>query len=362
MRLPGALEHFIAEAYQPRPRDLAIFRLLFAIVALVMIPGRYAWVGQMPDSFFNPPLGFTYFFFSSLPPAWFFSALDAGIVISLVYLLAGRCVTLATLVYTACVIVGNAWAYSFGKIDHDILMALTPLALVAAGWDGRRAVRAWPMALFALIIALAMLTASLQKVLTGWLDPSTAATLGHLIRNRIALEKEIPAVTLLAIDRLPAIGWEFLDYSTVTLEAAFLFALPNRRAFKVICSIACLFHFGIGVVMGLIFAFNLLAYGAFVDWDAVMARLSLRDRVRSLQHWLRRRSHVELLVAAACFAIATITWGNPLDLAIRPLVSGGLPSILVWFAGIGAATSLASQLFERVRPVALTPAARRRLT
>ena len=70
------------------------------------------------------------------------------------------------------------------KIDHDVLLLLTPVFLVAAGWDGRRDVREWPLSLFALTIALAMLTASF--------DLSSSATLAHLVRNRIALEKPIP--------------------------------------------------------------------------------------------------------------------------------------------------------------------------
>jgi hypothetical protein len=104
---------------------------------------------------------------------------DTVLITATVFLIAGRHVTVASIAITGALLTGNTWAYSFGKIDHDILLVLLPAFMAAAGWQGTGPTRARPMASYALVVALAMATGAWQKLASGWLDPSASAVLGH---------------------------------------------------------------------------------------------------------------------------------------------------------------------------------------
>jgi hypothetical protein len=342
MNLHARWHRFAFEEFTATPESLSLFRLFLATLLLSQGP-RYTWISQFPDSFFNPPPGFTYFFFTGFPPQWFFRALDVTILVALVFLIAGRHVMLASVLVTGALLAGNAWAYSFGKIDHDILQVLTPAFLAVAGWDGRSPVRRWPLALFAVVIGLAMLTAAAPKVATGWLDTGTHAVFGHAIFLAVFNEHQ-PPVWKFAIGTLPPFAWEAMDYSTVLLEASFIIAVVRRRTFLAICAIACLFHLGVVLLMHITFLANVVAYAAFVAWDKVMIRLGVMNPIRRLQEWLSGRSTVQLLIAAAIFVLITIGWRNPLGALLSAIAPGGVGVTIIWVAALSAIVFLLSEL------------------
>ncbi len=335
---------FVFKEYESTPESLAIFRLLYATLALVVWVPRYTWVAQFPDSFFDPPPGLTYLFFSGFPPPWFFTLLDIAICVALVFLLAGRRVMSASIFLAGCLLVGNSWAYSFGKIDHDILLVLAPLFLALAHWDGRMPVRSWPLALFAVVIGLAMFTAAVPKVMTGWLETSSSAVFGHAVNNAIFNDRQTPAWQF-AIRTFPPIAWELMDYSTVLLEGCFVLTVARRRTFRTACAVAALFHFGVAMLMRIMFLPNLVAYAAFVKWDGVMVRLGLMRPVRRLQQWLGRRSDLQLVTTAGALALIALTWRNPLGVLTTAVVPGGSVAVgVTWIAAVSAAVFLFSEL------------------
>ena len=344
MTLGAQWDRFVWKEYESTPESLAIFRLLYATLALVVFVPRYTWVAQFPDSFFDPPPGLTYLFFSGFPPQWFFTLLDSVICVALIFLLAGRRVMCASLFLTGCLIIGNSWAYSFGKIDHDILLVLAPLFLALAHWDGRRPVRSRPLALFAVMIGVAMLTAAVPKVTTGWLETSSSAVFGHAVSNAIFNERQTPAWQF-AVRTFPSVVWELMDYSTVLLEGCFILTVVRRRTFRTACAIATLFHFGVAMLMQIMFLPNLVAYAAFVKWDGVMERLGVLRPVRGLQRWLGGLGDVFLLTAAGALAFIAITWGNPFAMLLSIVVPGGNIAVVVtWIAALSAAVFLFSEL------------------
>jgi hypothetical protein len=341
MMVRDASHRFVFAEYNATPESLSIFRLLFALLFLALFVPNKQWIAQFPDSFFNPPPGLTYFFVTGFPPQWFFVALNVIEIVAAVYLLAGRHVMPASLLVTGCLLIGNAWAYSFGKIDHDILMVIVPIFLVAAGWDGRSTVRAWPLALFALVIALAMFTAAWQKAVTGWLDPTRSEVFGYALTNAIFLESRNTISWRLAVRTVPDAVWEMMDYATVLLEASFVVAVYRRRAFRALCALACLFHLGVTLMMRILFVPNLIAYAAFVRWDVMATRLKVRDALAHMQRWLAGRTDLQLLTAAAALSAIDLSWGNPMSV----LLAWARPGIaLSWIAAIGAFIFLISQL------------------
>jgi hypothetical protein len=342
MNLRAWWHQFAFEEFTTSRESLSLFRLLFATLLLSQGP-RYRWISQFPDSFFNPPPGLTYFFFTGFPSRWFFTTLDVTIIVATVFLVAGRHVTVASMLVTGALLVGNSWAYSFGKIDHDILLVLTPAFLAMANWDGRSPVRPWALALFAVVIALAMLTAAVPKIMTGWLDTSTHAVFGHAVYNAIFNARHTPAWEF-AMRTLPPFAWELMDYSTVLLELSFIVAVARRRTFLAICAVACLFHFGVAMIMRIVFLTNVVAYAAFVAWDKIMLRIGVMHSVRRFQEWLARRSTVQLLTAGATFALITVAWRNPLGALLRAIAPGGIGMTIVSIAALSAIVFLFSEL------------------
>src|SRR5688572_10454176 len=129
-------------------------RQLFAIGLLVAFWPQWLWVSGVASSFYQPQLGLASLF-SAPPGQWFFVLLNAIGIIATVGLLFGRGVTAASVGLPIVLWVGNSFEYSFGKIDHDILLLVTPIVGALMGWGGQRSNRrSWPLALFALAIGI----------------------------------------------------------------------------------------------------------------------------------------------------------------------------------------------------------------
>jgi predicted DCC family thiol-disulfide oxidoreductase YuxK len=307
------LDRFLFDTYSTNAESLAFCRILYALCLLSTVLPAYLWISEYPDGFFSPPYGLTYFFAVGFPPRWFFVCLNVILIGAAVLLLFGRAVTAASLAAAGALLVGDGWAYSFGKIDHDIFAIITPLALVVAGW-GRQRVRVWPLALLALMIGLGMMTAGWAKAMSGWLDPSTQAARSHLLVNIMTAGRHgvMPEAALGL--RLPA-AWEALDMSTVAIECAVLFAIVNRRAFAAACALMCLFHFGVALLFQITFTPNLVAYAAFIDWRPRVTRGPVAHSLR----WLSTRTRAECVTAIVGAIAMLLLIGNPILGASRGL-------------------------------------------
>lgn len=336
-RIVDALDRWIFSAYDACVRSLPFYRVIFALFLFAVVIPRYRWIGGFPDAFFMPPVGPT-MFFTGFPPPVFFHAVNLLLIAAAFALLVGYRTRVASLAVAGLLLVGNAWAYSFGKIDHDILLIVVPLILAASTW-GRPLIASadasepapgpsWPVALLALTIALAMLSAALPKLATGWLDPSTSAVRSTLLHNFYVNERHTALGALLLRADLPLL-WELADYATVLLEAGFVLAVFWRRGMRMFCALACFFHAGVYLVMDILFLQNLLAYGVLVDWARLVRRPELRRIALALDEL---RSRVRLLpvtgISVALFAVYA-GWGNPLRSVQRMLLGRSVTAQLL---------------------------------
>jgi uncharacterized membrane protein YphA (DoxX/SURF4 family) len=304
---------------------------------------RYLWIAQYPDSFFDPPPG-PMQLFHGFPPGAFFAALNFLLTSAVLCLLTGYRVKAASVALAGLLLVGNGWEYSFGKINHDILLVVVPLLLAAAGWERplvpddkapRPRSRSWPVALLALVIGLVFFSAALPKLFSGWLNPGRQGVRVHLVLNRLQAHDD-NLLADLALAWLGPIAWKTLDVFTVVLEAGFLPASLSRRMMRVFCALACVFHTGVYFLMHIFFWPNLLAYAAFVNWSNLVGhRPVLRTAAR---RWDRLSARVRWyhLVPASIGLGAVYVWvGNPLTLLLA-FVPGG-PAPLVCLAASAAA-------------------------
>jgi hypothetical protein len=326
--------------YAPRAADLAVFRILYASFVLVAEVPRAAWLPLAPRAFFYPPIG-PAALFAAAPPPSVLLALNALLSLFAAMLLVGwRTGVVASAGTGLTLLVLDAWAYSLGKINHTILLVVTPLVLGSSGWGralsvdatrysslDRERAEAWPVTLLALLIGFAMFTAGWAKATTGWINPELRCTYGHFVYNYLFTGRETWAAPwALRVDS--GWFWKGADWAAVALELAFLPAAIHRRSFLLILAVATLFHLGILLLFDIEFSANILVYGAFVRYT----ESPLFRTLGTLGPLPRSKAVVAFVPAFAVGLAATLggkTAASALHIPLREIV--------VWVgAGVGA--------------------------
>jgi|GEM_PF-3364735 len=269
-------------------RDLSIYRVIFGVFALTTLP-RIGFVSDYPSTFLDPPPG-PFALLDTVPAPWVLTSLSTATAVAAVALTIGLWTRCASIAYALLLTSSYGLTYSFGKVDHTILMVVVPLALAFSGWGDhisidsyftsrrrRQTPSPWAPRLLAVCIGLALLTAALPKVLTGWLSPSTQASLGHFLTKYVVEDKTggvAPGVNSTASLTLL---WEALDWVTVLLEASVIVAALSWRTFRPTLAVLVVFHLSVLLTMGIAFQTNVIAYAAFIPW----ARLVTFERTMS---------------------------------------------------------------------------------
>lgn len=356
----GALTRWIFEEYRISEESLGVSRVLAAVALLVMMYPRYTWLAGFPSSFFVPTPGLG-MFFTGLPPWWLlWLILTAAITLTLA-LLVGWHTRAAGLALAAVSLVGNTFEYSLGKINHDdLLLVVVLITMSFSGWERRYSVDArrgarrppaagWPLAMLALLVGFAMFSAGLPKAMAGWLDPTTQSAQAHLLRNYHILERST-WLGRLALDHVPAVGWEVLDWTTVVLEMSFLPAALSRRAMLTVCGIAVFLHAAIYLTMDIAFWGNVVTYAMFVDWSRVVARWRL---LAALPGWLEVLSRAKgwaILVAGVALTMVYGLIDNPVVLILRAVSQGRVTrhSLVMLVPAVLVALAAGRSLVERI--------------
>jgi hypothetical protein len=205
--------------------------------------------------------------------------------------------------------------YSVGKIDHTILVVLAPLILSFAHWGRRVSVDAllsrrvpehqpqWPLRFLALVVGLSFFAAAWVKLTTGWLSPATQAALGHTLVRFYSYDTTSWSVQWIAATSHLRFAWELIDWLTVAMEFAIIIAMPWWRAFRVALAVAVLFHLGVYLAMDIDFSFNVVVYGAFVSWAALLRRERPSERAVAAV-----RPGVAVLFGFSVLALSGAVW------------------------------------------------------
>lgn len=339
--------------------DLPVHRVLYAITLLMVLP-RALWVKNTPDGLLFPPPGLPTFL-PAPPVAWAVDLVNAALVALALVLASGRLRRIVPLGIAALLLLLGSWSYAFGKINHELLVIALPLILAFSGWsnrddggDGTARGGAWPLALLALMVALAMSTAAHAKATGGWLYPETSASRFHVLQNHVVTGRSGPLTeTLLGWDA--PLFWEISDLATIGMEYAFLPALLSPLLFRLACLAALAFHVGTWLSMDIAFTNNVIVYGAFVRWSRVpvVGRITRAiSRAISGERWAggwgRRAPLLPVLMVAVVAAAAYTIWQE--QAAMLSSRAGRL--ILPAGAAIAAALvvrSVASALREEAR-------------
>lgn len=258
--------------------DLGRFRIIFGVGALLTL-FDFSWFGSLPASLYLPPPG-PFMLFSGFPPTPVAVAIEIGIALAFASLTFGYRTMLAGWTASILMILGFGFTYSLGKIDHPILFAIAPAILGFTGWGAELSVdrmlgrshqlRIWPLRLLALIIGIAFFTAGFAKLRAGWLSPSTQATRREFLNFYTSGNDGGILPWLAHLDA--AVLWELLDWAVVILELGVVVCVASWAWFRVALALATIFHFGVLVLLTISFGFNVLVYGAYVQWSKVPVR------------------------------------------------------------------------------------------
>jgi hypothetical protein len=352
MAIPGLgrLEARAFASYAARPVDLVVYRMLYAACVLVTVVPTASFLRHAPRAFFSPPFGLAALF-TTFPAPPVITGLNVLLALFASLLLVGWWTPVASACTGLTLLVLNSWAYSLGKINHDILLVVTPLVLAFSAWGHALSLdaagpprdeppRSWPLALLALLIGYGMFTAGWAKLSSGWLDPQTRATYGHLLNNYYATGRETRAAALaLRVDSFAL--WKGGDWAATLLELAFLPAAVNRRALCVVMALACIFHFGVWLLFGIPFWWNVLAYGAFVRYAELPGFRRLARGTPSAVGGLKVALAASLVPSAgAAFA------GQPIDAVLRLPI----PEMILTTGAVAGTVYLAHRVSGRRKP------------
>lgn len=339
MRAIAAFDRWIASG-PFTARDLGIYRIICAALLLV-VPWRFRWMDQLPDSMFVPPPG-PLQLFSALPPQGWFAALEVLLVVAIVLMGAGVATRWTSLLVSALLLLGAGFTYSFGKIDHAILLLVAPAVLSFSNWGAalsidslvRRGttppVNQWAVRLLAIIMGLCFASAAAAKIVSGWLSPDSQAVKGYFLRHYFT-GSDHSLVSDLAASLQAAVIWEVVDWAVIAIELFAAIAFLSWRLVRFAVAVAAIFHLGVMLLLGIRFYWNVVVYGAFLPWGRL---------VRG--PWSRRQRQGAAIGAAA---LATASAG-----AVIASLAGVIPEpfamarpAVVWIgAGVGAAYLLAS--------------------
>jgi hypothetical protein len=265
-------------------RSLGLFRIFWGIFVLLFVAPYSAWVGQVPQSFYNPPVLSVAFLFAGFPPYWPMLAGDLVRIWLVVLITIGVKTRVCTIVLCLLTFISTNFAYSFGKIGHDILLWAVALCLAFTDWGVTYAlvpdrrinpkVAARALATAGVLIAFAMFTAGFDKAL-HWInfDLSTSGFLNWFYSGYYTLDRKL----LLApfVLKVPPQSIKILDFAAVAFELSpFFFLFAGRAGWRAWILIATCFHLANALLLNIPFHIHVLVYLPFVALARFFGRAS----------------------------------------------------------------------------------------
>ena len=286
--------HRIAQSTLIEERSLGIFRWIFGFFLLLFFVPQFSWISQVPDAFFNPLYLTPTNLLAQFPGYIFFTIITLLTITSIVFLTIGIKARLFNIVLLICWFIGNSFQYSFGKIDHDIMVLALLLCMLFSNWGTYYALlpdkplgdnySKQALALFSVLLAFGFITAGLAKAII-WVDFdfSTNGFLSWFYRGYYNLNRNDLLAPIILY--LPKWIFEFFDYAAVVFElSAFIALLSSRKWWLVWLLIACLFHLSNTLLLNIPFMNYFLVYLVFVDFSLLLDWVNRKVGLSTAKH------------------------------------------------------------------------------
>ncbi len=268
----------------PATSGLGVLRVIVGLYVLCFSAPYLSWVSRAPPAFYNPPFLSLGRLLPSFPPAWLSWSMDAVQLCAFAALSLGIRARGTTLLLLGLGLLRQNIAYSFGKIDHDIMLYVVLGCMAFSGWGKQLALVPDPpsrfdapdkaFALLAVCFGFAMTSVGLQKG-ANWLDfdLNTSGFLSWFVQGYFEYNRR--ALLAPHVLEVPPIALELVDYAAVLFESSALFMLLRSGVawrFWLVC--ATFFHLMNTLTLNIPFLDNLLTYLVFVDFSAAQRTLS----------------------------------------------------------------------------------------
>lgn len=268
----------------------SVFRIVFGFFLLLFDTPYYGWMSGIPDSLFNPPLLSVSRLFSGFPSDKILFSVDILAVLLIICITVGICSRISGFIFVFIYLVGSSFQYSFGKIDHTIMVIAALLCFSFSNWgtenalipDKRWSLHSLSSSVLAVLISFGMFTAGFEKLLY-WvdLDLSTNGFLSWFYSGYFNLGRQYLLADI--VFGLPRWLLELMDYSAVLLELSpFACLLAGERFWKSWVLVACLFHLANTCLLNITFIVHIPVYLAFFLYP-LPSRVKLENAV-----WLSR--------------------------------------------------------------------------
>lgn len=248
--------------------NLHYFRIILGILFLINTQ-NLSFLGLMPNSLFRPDvLNFTNLF-DSWPSHLFFEFLFYTKIILAVALILGIKARVVFILIGLLGIIQSGFMYSFGKIDHGILMNVLPFAMAftnsgckgAIVPDKRLKSPNLSISILAVFITFGFFTAGLEKAFV-WIDFnfSTSGFLSWFYPSYYSIGRD----KLLASFVLNFPWWltEIMDYIAVLFElTGIIFLFISRKTWFYYLLIASIFHLFNTLFLNIPFQAHILIFG-----------------------------------------------------------------------------------------------------
>jgi len=345
------IDNFLTREYSAVRGDLGIYRIAYCLVILAGLP-ESPWLGRLPAFMFAPPLS-PVALWTAFPAPCTYDILNHLIGVTTLCVLLGVAPRVSGILLSLALIGMRSFAYASGKINHDILVPLIPAVFACSHWAdvfritgsadpeaAQREEEAFPVAIFAFLSAFWMASAGLQKLVTGWLDPSYSVVHTDVVKNYY-VSGRMSAAAVFALAYTPNWLWEVADWGTIVFELSGIVCVWRWRWFRCWLAVAPFFHLGIELLMRIPYAPAVIAYGAFVPWTQVPV-------VSWFVSVLKRHRMALLGVLAVGLALRGVATYLDYDRAI------------IWLGGVIAAYCVVAQLsqvhFAKTQPYEDDPA------
>ncbi len=265
-------------------KSLCVFRIITGVFLLCIYCPSFSWIANFPQAFFDPPFLSLANLIHRFPAKEFFMIIDLILLITAVFITLGIKAKISTFIYAFTSIIGFNFQFSFGKIDHTILLPIMLFCMAFSGWGAHLAVvpdkvtnttsTAKSLSLLSVLICFSFFSAGFSKAF-NWINFDTNIS-GSAAWFYSAFYLHDQQRFLLApfIKYLPFLSFKVMDFIAVSFELSpLLFLLTSRKAWRVWMMLACLFHILNTLILNINFIFNSIVYLAFADFTYLFQKI-----------------------------------------------------------------------------------------
>ncbi|MBA4166733.1 MAG: hypothetical protein H0X41_04175 [Chitinophagaceae bacterium] len=244
---------------------------------LIIYLPDFMWIGSIPHAFFQPPVLSLANLGADFPNKYFLTGIDVSALASAVCLTVGIRARIATHIFVVLNLIGLSYQYSFGKIDHSILLYCLLGCMSFTNWGTRLCLVPdkardssydnKALSLFAFLLCFAFFSSGFEKAI-HWLnfDFSKSGTANWIYSGYYALDRRYLMASV--SKSLPFAVLKCLDYCAVVFELSpLLMLLLSRRSWKIWLLAVCIFHLINTLFLNIPFIFNAIVYLVFCDFS-----------------------------------------------------------------------------------------------